>query len=380
MKTFGWKELTCIQLGGVLSLPLVMVGFTVGKIAPGLAGMALCVMGNGLLALFALISAPRIIAKRSVTSQNVEAFLGSSGKKILALFLALSMLFWFAIQTQVVVSGVLPSSLFFGCCLYGGGCALSLSSIYSIERYAKIVAPLMALFLAAALFHGGAIAPSVVNFSSFGKALSVIVGGSILAVIDLPTFFKEAHDVGAIKKTIVATFLVAMPLVECCGVALACKTQDVVSALSDSVFGRGVLIFLGVSGWMTNIANLYSAAKSIEVMNVCKGRCAYALAACIGIAFTLFPLVEYFADLITFLAMAGCAFGGLLLAEDCLGNKMPSKHVCWAILGIGLCVGVCNISSQKAFFGISILDVFAVVFFLAMLGSAFRRREIHEPT
>ncbi|HXF29027.1 MAG TPA: hypothetical protein VN457_04195, partial [Chlamydiales bacterium] len=98
----GWMELSSIQLGGVICLPVILIGHEIAKTAGlGAACMAL-VLGNALLFGLSIITSLMSVQSRMTTAENAEHYFGKAGKCFFAVIIALSLSCWFAIQTQVM--------------------------------------------------------------------------------------------------------------------------------------------------------------------------------------------------------------------------------------------------------------------------------------
>src|SRR5262245_51082545 len=98
----GWMELSSIQLGGAICLPVILIGHELARQA-GLYGAILAILlGNALLFGLSLLSSWMSSDCNKTTAEHAEYYFGTVGKYFFGLVIMASMAAWFAIQTQVV--------------------------------------------------------------------------------------------------------------------------------------------------------------------------------------------------------------------------------------------------------------------------------------
>jgi purine-cytosine permease-like protein len=371
---YTWKQLVFIQLGGVVGLPLLLIGFTAGQFLAIPDGILACLIGNGILVILGLGMSRRIVERRCTTSEHMQFILGDSGKAVMAFLMASSMICWFAIQALVVGRGVFETeslqklfSILF--CLMSA--FFLRKGLKGIERASFWISPVMAVIMIVGMFS---VRFSVAHESSIGSAISILMGGAIFSVIDLPTFFYEAKSVGDVKKAVVVTFLVMIPLVEMSGIFLAQQGDNLVQVLSQSTGGAIVTAFIIGSGLMVNMMNLYSASKAIQgFFTSFTDTKALVVATGIGTVFTMLPVVENLETVILLMATAASACGGLLLA-NALFSAVPSRQCAWMALIGGICIGAIEVCVTCSLTEIPPLDGFLFSFFFITI---FTKRVSH---
>src|SRR5689334_9051173 len=111
MKTFNqsWLTLSCLQLSGALSLPVIMVGYYLGHHASLEACLGQIFVGNALLFFISLFYMNVIHQKKMVTIEFAQCLFGSRGSFICAASMAISLMGWSAIQLHLIHSALGPS-------------------------------------------------------------------------------------------------------------------------------------------------------------------------------------------------------------------------------------------------------------------------------
>lgn len=267
----SWMEMSAVQIGGAICMPMILIGFELSRLNSVKALLAICI-GNLFLFLLAFLTAEMSYRAKATTAENASHYFGKVGKCFFALILTLSMCGWFAIQAEVMAKDL------------GGGrytavvisCAIvlaTLKGIRAVTKLANVALPLMLITLLCCLVMAFVNRQEVVQSSegTLFQGVSLVIAAAILAVIDLPTFFRHARSKSDARKASIATFLIGMPLVELVGVLLGLWTTapDVSQALAcfGHVAWKGwIWLFILLVGWTTNNANLYSASVSLQTL------------------------------------------------------------------------------------------------------------------
>ena len=180
---------------------------------------------------------------------------------------------------------------------------------------ATLMTPLLTLAILYALYY--APVPPSAPLSMAG--LSLVISCSIAAVIDLPTFFREARSPRDAKIAASALFLISLPLVECAGVFIPTLNP----------------FFLLLAGFTANNANMYSAAVSLETLVPLPLRHRLLLICLIGTLLALFPLLENLEVYINTIGIIISSMGGVLIGY--LLKKTQGSLLAW---GLGALCGL----------------------------------------
>lgn len=335
-----WMELSSIQLGGVICLPVILIGHELAAKTSLGAALTAIVLGNALLFLLALISSHMAYESKKTTAENTGYYFGSMGKSFFALLIALTLAAWFAIQTAVmgrdlahllsdVFSIALPEIslniisgfLMVACALFG---------IRGMTFLANSALPLMVATLAVALYSAGSTShETLTNERLYGYApegLSLAIGAAISAVIDLPTFFRHAISKKDAMIASAATFLIGLPLIECVGVLLGFWTHSssITEALLCSkhpLFKTWVALFILLAGWTTNNTNLYSASMSLQsaFRAFSERTCTCLIGGC-ALLLTSLPMLEHLSLVLDIAGIFIASMGSTVLTAYSLGR------------------------------------------------------------
>lgn len=352
---YSWHKLASVQIGGAICLPPILVGYELTRSFGTLTAFIAIGIGNILLSFLALICSEMTWRNKRTTPDNAGFYLGELGKKGVSILLALAMIGWFAIQTQVVAvdvatSTLMPESLtrailaivFAASLLYG---------LKGITRLSDLAVPVMTLTLFIVLFftYGVNEIDTSSGWNIDLKAISMVMALAIGVSIDMPTFFRLARTRRDSHIGALVTMLIGIPFVECCGVLLATWSSGntVMEALRLSnmpFWDIWIGLFLVLAAWTTNTTNLYSAAMALKCLiptrreksvfwitaifaavvsqfdvmgnlQVCLEYMGVALGACFGIILGSFALDQPFSNKVKLLAfIIGCLAGYLQLA------------------------------------------------------------------
>jgi hypothetical protein len=339
-------NLVLIQLSGIIGLPLLLVGEAIAKERSIAGAIMCCLIGNSFLTLLALLSSKKIVEWRYSTSDHMFHILGSAGRAIMALLIGATMLFWLTIQTQAIAQGLFPDHSRLLACLIGFVLPIAMiKGITVIEQASRWTAPCMLMVICLALVTAPKGALHQVLSASYLEGIGVAIGGSILGVIDLPTFFRQAKDLASARKAIVFSFFVAVTAIECCGIFFAHIGIGVSGSLTQSQF----FLFVLLSTCVANMSNLYSAAKSLESVLKITEKKAILLAGSIGVLFLQFDFLNDLEIILLAISSVLIVFGSILIFE----SFVPSSYqVKWIAIVVGLFT-----SSFELVMGVSVSQI-----------------------
>ncbi|HXF28470.1 MAG TPA: hypothetical protein VN457_01350, partial [Chlamydiales bacterium] len=196
----GWMELSSIQLGGAICLPVILIGHEVAKSAGLGAALMALLLGNALLFGLSIIASIMSTESRKTTAENAERYFGAQGKRFFALVIAISLSCWFAIQTQVMSHDIMElvssrmgfeipemllnaalAAVMIGCAFFG---------LQGVSFLANLTLPLMVITLGLAVWfqaqgsQKSILVESLTGFSPVG--ISLVIAAAISAVVDIP--------------------------------------------------------------------------------------------------------------------------------------------------------------------------------------------------
>jgi len=375
-----WTELSSIQLGGAICLPIILIGHEVAKTAGLGAALIALVIGNLLLFALSLIASVMSVESRKTTAENAERYFGRVGTVFFALMISVSLACWFAIQTQVMSHDVgqllhsrlgiavpefllngLFAAIMIGCAFFG---------LKGVTLLANCTLPLMILTLGASVYFQAThseksiLQEEITGFSPAG--ISLVIAAVISAVVDLPTFFRHAATKRDALITSVVTFLIGVPLVELIGVLLGYwassgSLTDALTCVDMPLFQIWVCLFIVFAGWTTNNTNFYSAAMSLtSLSSTITEKRSYVLVGIACLTLSFLPLMQNLMLVLDCMGIFVASMGGVVLTgyslSRCFGARVldtVSHRVAWAV---GVVAGVANIMMGGLLSPIAILD------------------------
>ena len=276
-----WLQMTSIKIGAAICLPVLMIGQQLGKTYGFGRAIAAIIIGNGLLFLLGLIKAKMSYENKANTIENAVGYFGSAGSKILALNMIISRIGWFAIQLSLMVLSVikscelimhiplnpLPITIVLGLIMT----LVGLYGITALNRLCDLSMPLLLCTIAYLVYQAYTTGVESVggDFVDSYQGVSLVIAAAILAVVDLPTYYRFARSKKDSFISITLLFVVAIPALEAIGAYIGMRNGG--ANLIDSLTMHGsisgqiwILLFLVFAGWTTNNGNLYSAAVALE--------------------------------------------------------------------------------------------------------------------
>lgn len=280
MLTYNWRQLSMIQIGSVICLPIIMVGQILCQTYGFASAIAAILAGNLVLFFFGLVSAKMSYEKRKTTPENAFEYFGEKGVVLFALTMGLSLLGWFAIQINMMSLGVVdllslePANPMVQCTLnICMGALITLVGFFGLRAlnlFADLSVPLLILTLLYALWTQQGEAKEQVAYSNFSfGGISLVIAVIIGHIFDLPTYFCQARSPRDTWISILIIFGLTLPMIEISGVYLTYKGSghtilEVLKGENSPIWNAWVAVFLVLSGWATNNLNLYSGIVCLE--------------------------------------------------------------------------------------------------------------------
>lgn len=365
----NWWQLTSIQLGGAICLPVIMVGQLLATKYGFLSAIIALLVGNGLLLLLGLAAAQMSLKKRVTTVENARDYFGARSSKLLASAMIICMLGWFAIQLNLmslsladtiqIIYGQNPLSSTVMTLILGTLITIvALKGIEALDRFATITMPLLIGTMGYALYNaytaGNSKSIALLSDGQIGgltlAGVPLVIATCIAVVADLPTYYRFAASRRDSFASIAFLFLLAVPVIEFVGVYMGSQIGganiiETLTANGGSLWHLWIGLFLLFAGWTTNNTNLYSAAVCLK--NILPK---YSQALCtiaIGIAGTLLASVNLLQNFELVLEAMGIMIASMaaviltrfvtqLSGPQDSGQNYKLNLICWAI---GLAVG-----------------------------------------
>ncbi len=370
IKKQSWWQLLAILSGGALSLPVIMVGHILCQKYGWAAALLTIGVGNAFLLgmgiAFSLLSTTR----SQSTVENAIYYFGGAGRTLFTLLMIITMVGWFAIQLNVMVASILPLlSLSPLLLTIAVGAVLSITMCYgmrAISLVAAMASPLLALTLVYIVYSLSGTAPAAAPIEiSWLAGLSAVIGSTIGVVIDLPTFFQHARSKRDGIICICLLYGLVLPCIQGVGIYLFSLSNglpilDVLRGNGGWVWGIWVSMFLFLSGWATNNANLYSAVISSYSLFTKGGNISRALIlGTIGTIVACFNPFGNLGHMLEFFSVTIGNMGAVMLVNYMLKGSIQS-HVALTSWAIGVAVGLSAMAFNWSITGSAVFDAFLI--------------------
>lgn len=394
INTQNWRQLSAIQIGGVICMPVLMIGQTLNELHGFNSALLAVFLGNALLFGLALIAAKMSYEGGKTTMENAIDYFGKKGVTFFSIAMTLSLIGWFAIQLNMMTLGVVdlfgidPSNTMISTLLnIALGILITAVALYGVKGItilANLSLPLLLATLAYAFYSTGAIAAPVEAPITYG-GVSIVIAMAIACVIDLPTYFRHAKTAKDSYISVFLIFAVTIPLLEALGIYLAASSDhgsflDIFKRNNSAIWNIWTAAFLILAGWTTNNTNLYSGVACMETL--AKKSSEILRTVLFGILGTLLACMDLLNHLDLFLETIGIlisSMGGVILTRFLitLFTRRPlsiqdhrTHLIAWTVGILAGCLGWYGVSLTT----ISVLDATIG----ASLGTCvimFRRRE-----
>lgn len=369
----------------MICLPMILIGQLLCHQYGWLAALLAVGCGNIFLLAIGYVLSHLSTFRPQSTVQHAAHYFGMRGKLLFAALMIVSMLGWFGIQLNVMgqsatqllnLAGFVIPSLFLNI-----GIGLLLSGIMcfgmrAMKGLSYVSAPLLGLTLLYALCsaHGTIPAAAPLTLSSLG-GLSLVIGATIAAVIDLPTFFRHARSPKDARICISWLYGLVVPLVEIAGIYLCAVTGGstilgILQAGHGAAWMAWISCFVFLSGWATNNANLYSAIASSHSL---PGRfSSIQRALLLGGIGTAIACLNPLGNISHFLDLLGITIGsmGAVICASYLLEKWRQRQNSWISLlswTLGVAFGISSALLHWVITGVPTLDAFLASFFIQLI-------------
>jgi cytosine permease len=282
----NWLQLTNIQIGGAICLPVIMIGQILGQNYGFENSIAALIIGNLLLMILGVVAVQMSVKTRLSTMENAAHYFGKYGTRLFAIVMVICLVGWFAIQLnlmslsinnilQLAFKNVVINNIIINIALGLLITSFTLHGITALDKIASISMPLLIFTMSYSVYSVATsptlVLPSIVPNKNILDAISLVIATAIAVVADLPTYYRFARSKKDGLISIILLFSIAIPAIECVGVYIGSYSSG--GTIIDTLLGNGgtlwqlwVGLFLILAGWTTNNANLYSAAVSGQII------------------------------------------------------------------------------------------------------------------
>jgi len=242
-------DLTCVQLSGALSLPVILAGSYIGQVGTIAQSLWVIYIGNAMLFLVAIFYLSIINQYKLTTIEFVSYVYGKRGAYICALGMIICMLGWTAIQLNLIYThAATPLLMALISCV--AIVVLGTKQLTNILYLNKIILPVMAGILLYELYR---YMPEhiVTKPMSMREGITITLMVAVWVGFDMPTFYR--HAVRSVDAYISSgiLFFIALPMIEMVGVLSGDKILLPVA-------------FLMLSAITGSTLNLYSASITLN--------------------------------------------------------------------------------------------------------------------
>jgi cytosine permease len=318
-----WTFYAAIQVGTTISVPLFVLGGTLGQhqrfgvLVPAVA------LGAAIVVLLGWMTGTVGVRARLPTAILARQTFGEAGARIVAAILIFSLFGWFGVQTEMLarsVNALLSSHFAFTIppliLTFATGsvmCTTAVIGFRALGKIAYVAVPLLLAVISVPLWIGlstrGAAPLAGGPLSSDvyppGMVVSIVSGaymtGAAIAP-DITRFLRTPRD------NIIGVFVslgVAYPVLLLLSASLAILfgSGDLIEILNRAGVGLPALAVIVLATWTSNDKNLYEAALSLSALfpKIARWKLA-AAAGAIGTGLAAFGIFDYF---ITYLIILG---------------------------------------------------------------------------
>lgn len=385
----SWWQLTSIQIGGAICMPVLMVGQQIAMYHGLSAAFFAIALGNLFLFLIGIPYIHLAYEKKISTMQNAIACFGKAGTWVVGISMLVALIGWFAIQLQLVA---LSSSHLLNIC-FGShglnsisliilwGAIMTIMALYGlrgINLLADLSMPLLILTIGYASLKASYM-PIRAPSTEIGllKGMTLVIASTLLVVIDIPTYYRHSKSK---KDGLLSLFLLycfATPLIQIVGAYIAMHSHgtgvmDMFSEQGGLWWQIWVSSFLILAGWTTNNTNIYSAAVTLEsFFPKLNHKFRTLIIGILGTIAACFPMIAHYEHALSGMTILVGSMGAVVMVSF-LFNRYFGEHsyklpalVAWIM---GSLVGLINFVGYFKITSSALLDTFGVATIASFIG------------
>lgn len=259
---------TGLEIGGALGLKIALVAF---------------LLGGGILTLVGSLTSIVGSINRLTSCMIITYVFGRAGAAVVNLLFAFSLLGWFGVNMDLFSGAMVALSrqwlsidFSVGQLEIGAGVLMTLTTIWGFRLLHKIsgwIVPAMVLLFLYMLYQTGRVDADAATVAEgvslrFGEAVSAVVGSFIVGAVLMPDFsrFAAKKSDAVVAAVIPFLLLASFVYVVAAAAGLAAGAFDALVVMAALGMGSLALVLVGVSSWVTNVINLYSAALGFNAV------------------------------------------------------------------------------------------------------------------
>jgi purine-cytosine permease-like protein len=373
----NWKQLSSIQVGGIVCLPAIMIGHALHQTYGFTAALLSILLGNFILLGLGIIMASMSFFQKKTTVESAVNYFGKVGVALFAMIMVANMIGWFAIQLNVMTlslielfvsektdTGTIAITLAMGT----GITLISLFGMQALNRLANMSIPLLV----------GTVSYLVCILETKELPLTItgvggtsfVIAAAMGVIVDMPTYFRHAQSKKDALISVIIIFGFALPLVELMGVYLGMHYAEgtILAALKGNggyLWHIWVALFLFITGWTMNSSNLYSAVASIEfLLPQSKHWLRTLLIGGLGTGLACVNLLNHFELILEILGILITSLGAIIVTcyfvNSCSIPLVGSDEHIWHFIVwcLGCLIGFANLANLVTMTTIPLLDAF----------------------
>jgi cytosine permease len=330
----GWLPIAGIWIAVGIDLSGTIMGVQLGAGLPFGPAIWATVLGSALLGLMAMACTWVGAATGFTSSVLARTVFGRGGGRLIAIFMAISSLGWFGVQTgffadnaRVAVDELfhldVPAWVF----ILIGGALMMITALWgyrSIERLSSWAVPLLIALLVLAVvmafvkYGSGDLFSPVTPTFSFGGAVSLVMGIFVLGVIVSPDIARWAKTPPQAMVAGFVGFFIGNALIVVVALILSrvMGAADLMKMFFSLGLGAVAIVVLTLAQWTTNTNNLYGAALNLSVVFTRVSRTRLTLiGGVVAIAAALLGIYDAFIPFISLMGALIAPYGGVYLAD-----------------------------------------------------------------
>ena len=335
-----------IEMGVMISIPIFVLG---GQLGLGLTLSDLILStfcGAAVLGVIGALTARLGAITRCSTALIARSTFGSQGASCISLLLAMGMIGWWGVQTEMFAKAVvqLAQQLFHTnisreIMIAVGGAAMITTAalgIRAIGRLSYLAVPMLMLGLAYALSslaEPGSIdllcqyhpAQGPGESLTLGAAAATVAGGFIVGASMNPDYSRFAKTTNHALAYAISDYALVYPLllIACGIVGIKFQSSDILIHLVPPGLSWVVFLMMMFATWAANDCNLYSSSLSLAAVSSKVQRSHLAIiAGIVGILLAEFHLAEHMISFLTLLGILIAPISGVFVI-NALGRQKP---------------------------------------------------------
>lgn len=336
MKKIGFFTLTAIQAGIYICMSSIMAGHMIYKDV-GMKGAFLGVIfGSFLLWLLSMIFVKLSLQRPIPLIDITQEYFGNQGAKICGFAMAISLVGWFALQTEIIAKSIyyimpqLPKE-FWIVVLSALVIVNVIKGMNWIGRVADFSVPFLLLIMIIAAFKLYDPTALIPDSEWSGRGILLVMALSLAGVIDIPTYFCVAKGSKDAFAAVSVIYLILLPAMAFLGILFGwlSRAQDFVTGL----LGLGgpfwqccLIIFIILAGWTTNNGNLYSASIALKPCTSLTHNKRILLAGIAGGLAALSGVIDRFVEVLSGMSIVLASLGAAILICFCAAQLKYIKQ------------------------------------------------------